>query len=195
MFLQGHRGTIFPYKLLSDHLISKANQPLWIQVIRTCQELPGETNAIVVHVLPPHFSPQLLVLSMTPCDTGHPFGQSVSTVLVLSLPSSLCTPQPHAGSATQGRQMLLPLCKHCLATSQYWCAVASILNKIQNIALYKPLVRKLTQCQPKPRKASKQFSCTFDLLTFFYPSSFYPFTQAITQQKIELYAVLELNFN
>lgn len=167
-------GKIFSFELLSDHLISKANQPLWTPEIKTChaQELPGETNAIILSAPPPHFSPQLLFLSMIPHDTEHPFGQSGSAVLVLSLPSSLCTPQPHAGRAAWGGEMLLPLCKHCLTTSKYWCSVTFIFNKNPKHSIIQ--LRKLTPCQLKTWKAPKQFSCTFDLMTILTNNHFIP---------------------
>lgn len=94
--------------------------------------------------LPPSF-PQLLLLSMTPYDTEHRFGQSGLAVLAVSLLSSWCTPSLLTGRVAWEAEKTLALCEHCTATTKN-IHVLSLLfsSEVQNTKWYEPLQRKLT---------------------------------------------------
>ena len=77
-------------------------------------------------------------------DMGHPFGLSGPAVLVLSPPSSLCTPSPsQAEKCTH-----LVLCKHCSSAIKYHYVINTVFIT-KNTAPYKLLCGKLTLSHSK----------------------------------------------
>lgn len=127
------------------------------------------------HPLLPPALPLFFLLSMMPHGTGHPWGQSVSAVLVL----------PLIGRATRGSEMSLAPCKHCSATAKHQCVITAIFIKYpkhSNIwASTKEIIPTMTimHCyKPAPFILNVTYSMS-GLLNWFYTCSQQKLTQII----------------
>lgn len=79
------------------------------------QPSPGQLpSPVLLSCMPPH--------GMKPA-----FGQSGSLVLLLSSPSSLCTPKYLTGRIAQEAEKSLALCEPCSATLKLQCVISTAL--------------------------------------------------------------------
>lgn len=110
-------------------------------------------NQFLSKQLHPQLTPPILLLGMTSHGIECSFGQSGSSFLVLSLHRCLCTASLLTGSSVWESEKSLILCKHCSAiTTTLVCKQHCrffFFSYIQNMALYQPPWRQLSQLKPE----------------------------------------------
>jgi len=107
----------------------------------------GKTDVITPNVPSSSFIPHVLLLSKTPYDVGHPFGQLGSAVPAVSPPSFFCTttwslvvwweeekrPLPRVSTAHQGLKYPCAIINTVLVTKAKNSPVQATMKKIKSI--------------------------------------------------------------